>query len=635
MASRYWVGGSADWDATAGSKWSTTSGGAGGSAVPTSTDAVFLDAASGAVTVTITTDPTFGSLDCTGFTGTLTQSGFPSVSFYGSLTLGSGMTFDVPVTWKLTGTAGGTITTNGVVFNATSVQDFTTGAPTWQFGGNFTLDGTWSQKKGTFKLNDHTVTLSFLDIGSAILNGTTTLTIGTGLLVLTASSGNAFRAATTNTITAFPSGTIKMTGNAATFAGAGKTYSGTVWFSSAAGTGTQTITGANTYGTLKDDGGGAHTLKFPNTSTQTMTTFNVNGTAGNLISLRSVTAGTKFTLAQASGTVNATYLDIKDSTASGGATWNADGNSTDSGNNTGWNFAVGTQTLTPSLISFSPTFYAPTVLSTKELTPSLLTNTNTFPSAQIALDQTLTPSLFTNSASFHTPVITTATTLSAGLFTNTQSFYAATVANTTQFLTPSVFTNSQTFYTPLLEGGAPIILPSLFTNAQSFFAPTVALTTQFLTPSLFTNTPAFFSPVVSAAGSLFPSLFTNSQSFPSSVLSKTYSLTPDLFTNTHTFYSGAVAYSKTLTPSLFTNTNSFFTPALSRGLLPSLFTNTNVFKSPQIGGTLPQIKPPPATFAYFPPGPIFFSPTVRHTAPSGDGNRHMRIVHGKGTLFQS
>ena len=43
MAARYWVGGTANWDATAGTKWALTSGGAGGQAVPTSADDVFID----------------------------------------------------------------------------------------------------------------------------------------------------------------------------------------------------------------------------------------------------------------------------------------------------------------------------------------------------------------------------------------------------------------------------------------------------------------------------------------------------------------------------------------------------------------------------------------------------------------
>lgn len=41
MANRYWVGGSGSWSSTA--KWSSTSGGTGGSSVPTSADDVFID----------------------------------------------------------------------------------------------------------------------------------------------------------------------------------------------------------------------------------------------------------------------------------------------------------------------------------------------------------------------------------------------------------------------------------------------------------------------------------------------------------------------------------------------------------------------------------------------------------------
>ena len=64
MASRYWVGGTANWDNTAGTKWSDVSGGAGGFSAPTSADDVFFDANSG--TNTITTAPTMGSFNVGG-----------------------------------------------------------------------------------------------------------------------------------------------------------------------------------------------------------------------------------------------------------------------------------------------------------------------------------------------------------------------------------------------------------------------------------------------------------------------------------------------------------------------------------------------------------------------------------------
>jgi len=47
MADRYWVGGTNNWNGTAGTKWALTSGGAGGQAEPTSADDVYFDAAPG------------------------------------------------------------------------------------------------------------------------------------------------------------------------------------------------------------------------------------------------------------------------------------------------------------------------------------------------------------------------------------------------------------------------------------------------------------------------------------------------------------------------------------------------------------------------------------------------------------
>lgn len=73
MASRYWVGGTANWDGIAGAKWATTSGGAGGASVPTAADEVYFDANSGTGTVTVPSATTVvcRRLDFTGFTGTL------------------------------------------------------------------------------------------------------------------------------------------------------------------------------------------------------------------------------------------------------------------------------------------------------------------------------------------------------------------------------------------------------------------------------------------------------------------------------------------------------------------------------------------------------------------------------------
>lgn len=77
MAARYWVGGSASWNATVGTKWAATSGGAGGQSVPTPADDVFFDANSGAVTVNITGGSVAicANFSMAGFTGAVTLTG--------------------------------------------------------------------------------------------------------------------------------------------------------------------------------------------------------------------------------------------------------------------------------------------------------------------------------------------------------------------------------------------------------------------------------------------------------------------------------------------------------------------------------------------------------------------------------
>lgn len=80
------------------------------------------------------------------------------------------------------------------------------------------------------------------------------------------------------------------------------------------------------------------TVKLKAGATSTVGAFTTSGS--NQKYLQSTTASSQATLSQASGTVNASYLTIKDINATGGATWNAyrNLNNIDAGNNTGWDF---------------------------------------------------------------------------------------------------------------------------------------------------------------------------------------------------------------------------------------------------------------------------------------------------------
>jgi hypothetical protein len=130
------------------------------------------------------------------------------------------------------------------------------------------------------------------------------------------------------------------TASAKTVAGGGHTYGNLAI--SGAGTGSWTFTGANTFNDFRDSGTGTHTLTFPGSTTTTCTSFHVTGTSGHLITL-AASAGS-FTLSVAAaadgGVVSCDFLSISHSTATGGATFYAGGNSTNGGSNSGWTFTA-------------------------------------------------------------------------------------------------------------------------------------------------------------------------------------------------------------------------------------------------------------------------------------------------------
>jgi hypothetical protein len=59
-----------------------------------------------------------------------------------------------------------------------------------------------------------------------------------------------------------------------------------------------------------------------------------------LVTINSSSAGTQATLSKSGGTVSVGYLSIRDSNATGDATWNAGATSTNVSNNTGWLFSA-------------------------------------------------------------------------------------------------------------------------------------------------------------------------------------------------------------------------------------------------------------------------------------------------------
>lgn len=274
---------------------------------------------------------TLKSLNFTGFAGTFAPG--LVLRLYGSLTLVSGMTY--------------TPGNNSISFLHTSGTATLTSAGKNFYGVNMNGLG------GTLQLADN------LNVTS---NSTSTFTLADGTLNLANNSitTTAFNSnsSTTRVIAFGTSGQINFGSNGVNFTTTtGFSYTGTGAFSSTSTStstfiggggsfptlnlggvnGQLTVQGSNTFTNITNTVQPA-TLRLSASTTTTVGAFNLNGTAGNLVTLNSVTSGTQATLSKASGTVNSNFLSIRDSNATGGAVWNAGANSINVSNNTGWIF---------------------------------------------------------------------------------------------------------------------------------------------------------------------------------------------------------------------------------------------------------------------------------------------------------
>lgn len=352
MADRYVRSGGGNWNSAG--TWEETPGGGETVAIPTSSDDVYLVSGSG--NLTLNASGACRSFDCTGYTGTLTHNNTVVLTI-GTSTSKSGLAlkFVPDMTYTLGGSSS-TITFNSSSEDVLSVDFYEKtlnlvnfAAGSYQLQNDYTQTYALTQTGGSLDINDATITFpntaSFnstgttersIDFGSAQLNFTCSSTrtpwtcSGSGLTILS------------NTAEV----KLEQTANiGTTFAGGGFDYNGLTLncLESGLSGGNWVLTGNNTFGNLYvylttvSKG-----LSLPAGGTTTITgNLYLYGNNGYILSIYSSSSGSSTSISKSSGNVDLYQCSIKDITFTGGATFTARSNCTNTSNNSGITFSGG------------------------------------------------------------------------------------------------------------------------------------------------------------------------------------------------------------------------------------------------------------------------------------------------------
>jgi hypothetical protein len=342
MANRFWVGGSATWDATAGSKWAQFSGGAGGFSAPISSDNVFFDANSGAVTVTSSGNQAARSIDFSGFTGTFIHGASSQIDIGDNvagtgniaLKMAAGMTYTVnnPTTsvFKFVSsvTTVQTITSAGKVFGS---MTFTGGTSAkWQLADALSVSNATTSvlllTAGQLDTNGMAVTAAIFRT-----TGSSTRALVLGATVFTVTSTSTPWDIQSNTSFTFTPNTSTISMGAGIFNSAGLTYY------ALAISGNATLGGTNTFTNITITNGAVSSIVSIGANQTISGTFSATSTSATSRIMILGTGAVPWILTAAA--VSLTNTDFVNITGAGAATWSGTGLG-DGGANTNITFAT-------------------------------------------------------------------------------------------------------------------------------------------------------------------------------------------------------------------------------------------------------------------------------------------------------
>ena len=349
----YRVGTNTTWEGA--SSWALTSNGAGtGANFPLAQDTAVIDnntTLTGTLSLNIYN---IGSIDCSTRTTAITLNHNATASLYGSYILGSGMTISGTSVQTFSGRGTQTFTSAGKTITFPITIDKPAGA--FELGDAYTSSSTITHTRGTFDAKTYNLTCTTfasnntnvrtINMGSGLwtITGTSTVWAFNNFANLTFNKGtaNILLSNITTDLRIFNGGSNSILFNKLTIGGA-------------TGTSVTFLQFGGTFTELASTKTVAHTIRFQLNSPGgiVINNWSITGTAGNLVTVDSASAGTRQTFTLTNSTFGLIdYLSVKDIGVTSPNLFFVGNNSIDGGNNLNVYFTGTVVPATGSMFAF-------------------------------------------------------------------------------------------------------------------------------------------------------------------------------------------------------------------------------------------------------------------------------------------
>jgi len=331
----YRVGTSTSWGNPATNSWALTSGGTGSQVnFPLAQDTAIIDnntALTG--TLAFTQNWNICALDCSSRTTGITLNYNNSSNWYGSHTLGSGVTIAGTTEQTFAGRGTMPFTSAGKTITFSITVDAPGG--TFQLGDAFSSSNTITHTQGTFDANNYNLTCRAFASSNS---NTRTITMGSGLWTLMG-TGTIWSSSSTGLTLNKDTANILLSDNSTQdrrFDGGGLSYNkliiGGNTSTSTLNLNVTAISTGTSFAEIASTKTVAHTIVLSQ-NLGTIGTWSVTGSLGNIVTLQSSVAGIRrnFTLTNVTSGID--YLSVKDIGELSGNKFYVGANSTDGGNN--------------------------------------------------------------------------------------------------------------------------------------------------------------------------------------------------------------------------------------------------------------------------------------------------------------